>query len=53
MNLAVTCIREVNAVIDLDGIPLVRIAVIWCGLALNTFAGCAICRSCEGSWQGN
>ena len=36
MNLAVKCASEVNAVIDHNGIPLVRKAMIRCGLALNT-----------------
>ena len=36
MNLAVKCVSEVNAMMDHDGIPLVRKAMIRCGLALNT-----------------
>ena len=36
MNLAVECINEVNAMIDHDGIPSVRKAMVRCGLALNT-----------------
>ena len=36
MNLAVKCVREVNAIIDHNGISLVRKAMIRCGLALNT-----------------
>ena len=35
MYLAVKCVRELNAMIDHDGIPLVRKAMIRCGLALN------------------
>lgn len=36
MNLAVTFVKEVIAVINHDGIPLVQKAIIRCSLALNT-----------------
>ena len=36
MNLAVKCVSEVNAMVNHDGVPLVRKAMIQCGLALNT-----------------
>ena len=36
MNLAVKCVSEVDGMIDRDGIPLLRKAMIRCGLALNT-----------------
>ena len=39
MNLAITCVSAVIAMIDHDGIPLVRKDIIWYGLALNT-SGC-------------
>ena len=41
MNLAVKCVREVNGMVDRDGIPLVLKAVIRCGLELST----------NGSWE--
>ena len=36
MNLEVKRVSEVNDMVDHDGIPLVREAIILCGLALNT-----------------
>ena len=36
MNLAEKCVSEVNAMIDHDGIPVVRKAMINSGLELNT-----------------
>ena len=36
MNLQVKCVSEVNGMINCDGIPLVRKAMIQCGLALYT-----------------
>ena len=42
MNLAVKCVREVNDMTDHDEIPLVRKAMICCGLALNTNGCCEI-----------
>ena len=39
MNLSVKYVSEVNAMIDNDGIPLFRKAIIRCGLAQNTY-GC-------------
>ena len=35
MNLVVECTKDVKAMVDIDGILLVRKAMIRCGLAVN------------------
>ena len=47
MNLEVKYVSEVNAMVGQDGIPLVRKAMIRCGLALITNSCCEITRLFE------